>query len=435
MIPKFTNGLAIAAISLSLGCSSTEKKSTDGTADAKKADSVAMANMPGMDMNGASTTPGSADSVATSGEKSASPIAQAITLSASQIQHGGIKWASAVMSKAAETALIPGTLVPNEDHTVRLGAPAGGRVVKVLVRPGDVVRADQVLVTIQSPAAGMAQAELSKAVAQVSSARAEAQYASTARARAERLLALKAIPRQEYERAVTDDEQARAALAQAEAEAERARTTAGQLSTVGSNSGEIVLRAPTSGVVLSRTAVPGTVIESGSPLVAVTDPSTLWLAINAPEAMSKLFTRGAPLRFTIASDPNDTITAKTEAVGVGLDEATRTLTVRALVVNRSGRLKSEMLANVIVSGGAEIAAVLLPEDAVQSIDGKSHVFVVSADSNGGARITRREVVAGARAAGKIPVFRGLTAGDVVVVAGAFAVKSQFQKAAMSKMEM
>lgn len=427
--------MALTLLMFSSGCSMTESKTPESLAVAKKPDSSAMANMTGMDAKAMADMPGMSDSAKTAGESSGAAIAKDITMSASQILHGKVQWTTVTMSTTTESAVVPGTLVPNEDHTVRIGAPAAGRVVKVLVRPGDMVRVDQPLVTIQSPAAGMAQAELSKAVAQVSAARAGAQYAATARARAERLLALKAIPRQESERAIADDELARAALTQADAEAQRARSTAEQLSVASNASGEIVLRAPIAGVVLSRTAVPGTVIDAGAPLVVITDPSTLWLAVSAPESMTRLFARGGVLRFIVISNASDTLTARIEAVGAGLDEATRTLAVRALVANRDGRLKSEMLANVIVRGGERAPAVLLPDDAVQSIDGKTHVFLVQAGANGGAKITRREVVVGTRAGGNIAVLRGVASGDVVVTAGAFAVKSQFQKAAMPKMEM
>lgn len=433
-----TAAVGMVLVTLSFACTKPAAKSPDAPASGVTSkDSSSMADMPGMDTKGMAGMP--ADSKngapATDDSTNKSVIAKELTLNAAQIQHGNIKWSPAVMSTAALVALIPGVLVPNEDRTVRLGAPAPGRVVKVFVRPGDYVRADQPLVSMQSPAAGLAQSEVTKAVAGVSVARAESQYAVSARARAERLLALKAIPRQEYERAITDDEQARASLVQAEAEAHRARTTANQLSAGGGANGEIVVRAPIAGVVLSRTAVPGAVIEAGSPLVIITDLSTLWLTINAPEPMTSLFRRSATLRFTVPAYPGDTMVARTEAVGAGLDEATRTLTVRGLITNVGGRLKPEMLANVIVSGGAKTPAVLLPEDAVQSIEGKPHVFIARASATGDVLFVRREVAVGTRTDGKIAVLRGLSAGELVVTSGAFSVKAQFQKGAMAKMEM
>jgi cobalt-zinc-cadmium efflux system membrane fusion protein len=280
----------------------------------------------------------------------------------------------------------------------------------------------------------MAQSDLAKAEAEVSAAEAQATYASSARHRAERLLALKAIPRQDYERAIVDDDLAQSALRQAEAEFRRAHTTATALG-ASEAGGEIVLRAPFPGVVLARTAMPGTVVDAGAPLVVVTDPSTLWVTINAPETMAGLFQVGERLHFVVSAYPADTFVARIEAVGAGLDPATRTLPVRAVVANPSGRLKPEMLASVHVEGATAMIAVLLPEDAVQTMDGKPTVFLATPDGKGGARFTSRVVELGARSNGRIAVTHGLAAGELVVLQGAFAVKAQLAKAAMPKMEM
>jgi multidrug efflux pump subunit AcrA (membrane-fusion protein) len=63
------------------------------------------------------------------------------------------------------------------------------------------------------------------------------------------------------------------------------------------------------------------------------------------------------------------------------------------------------------------------------------VFIVRPNAKGGAHFERREVEVGQRSDGRIAVLRGLAAGDVIVTEGAFAVKAEFQRAAMPKMEM
>ena len=359
-----------------------------------------------------------------------------IVFTPAQIQHGRIEWASVTMGNAAAVAAVPGQVVPDEDRTARLGAPASGRVVSVRVRPGDRVASGTILVVLASPEAAAAQSDFAKASAEVSSRQAEATYAHAARARAERLLALKSIPRQDVERAVADDELATAALTQAQAELRRARSTAIQLGALDAGaSGEIALRSPVSGVVLERTAVPGTVVDAGAPLAVVTDPASLWLQIDAPEQLAPLFRRGGRLRFIVPSMPVDTFEARVDAVGAGLDAATRTLAVRAVVPNAKGRLKSSMLATVFVEGAAITTAALVPEGAVQTIDGVPSVFIATPDGKGGARFTVRPVTIGSRAAGKVAVIHGLAAGDVIVTQGAFAVRAQIEKGATPAMEM
>ena len=56
-----------------------------------------------------------------------------------------------------------GRLVWNEDRTVRVFAPFGGRVMSIAVRPGDRVKPGQTLAVLAAPELGLAQAEARKA--------------------------------------------------------------------------------------------------------------------------------------------------------------------------------------------------------------------------------------------------------------------------------
>ena len=376
--------------------------------------------------------------------------ANEVTFTAAQIQHGGVRWVPVVMGAVPlwtnaldGSGALPGQVVPNEDRTARLGAPAPGRVLGVRVSPGDRVHIGQILVTLQSPEAGMAQSDLAKAAAAVTSKRAQATYAASARGRAERLLALKAIPRQDYEHAIADDELARAEVTQAEAEFGRATSTAAALGAAGAMGGELAVRAPIAGVVLDRTAVPGTVVAAGTPLVVITDVSSLWVTLNAPEAASGSLLIGQSVRFVVPALPTDTFTARLTAVGAGLDAETRTLFARGVVANPAGRLKPAMLASVFLpppraprvktrSGALAADVVVLPADAVQLVDNVTVVFIATPDARGGAHFVARRVEAGSRAGGEVPITHGIATGELVVIAGAFAVKAELQKAAIHK---
>ena len=429
---SYRTGLIAACAALSL--TACGKKPDPANAGGSTKDSIGAAKG---DTTTTSAKP-DADAVkATPDEKPSSPgaLATRLTFTAAQVQHGGLRWAPVAMGTTAGRATIPGEVIPNEDRTVRLGAPGRGRVVYVRVQPGQRVSSGQVLVVLQSPEAGVAQSDVTKAAAQLTSWKARAQYADAARARAERLLSLKAIPRQDYERSIVDDEEAHASLAQARAELTRAMTTANQLGAGNASlSGEFVIRSTMSGVVLARTAVAGAVVDAGAPLAVITDPSSLWLSINASEQFASLIRPGGNVRFAVPAYPTEAFTAVINSVGAGLDPETRTLAARGLINNVGGKLKPEMLASVVVEGGNTVPAVLVPEDAVQPLDGKPNVFLVRPDGKGGLLIERREVEVGSRSGGRVAVTKGLAAGDVIVIAGAFAVKAEFQKATLPKDE-
>jgi len=410
--------LLLCICMFAVACSKGDVANGDGRA--ADASAKPMAAMPGMAPDSASST---------------GAMPANITLSAAQIQHGGVRWAPVAMTTAAAAAAVPGQIVPDEDRTARLGTPARGRVLSVHVQAGDRVSAGQALVTLESTDAGMAQADVAKAAAELSSRRAQAEYARSARDRAERLLALKAIPRQDYERAIADNELAQSSLAGAQAELRRARSTAAQLGAASSTSGEIVIRSPMRGVVLARTAVPGAVVDAGAPMVVVTDPAILWLTIDAPEQFAALFRVNDRLRFEVPAYPAATFVARVASIGAGLDPNTRTLPVRGVVANTDARLKPEMLANVLVSGGDAAPAVILPDDAVQLLENTPTVFLARPDGKGGAAFTRRAVEILSRTGGHVAISKGLAPGDIVVSAGAFAVKAEFTRGSMPKMEM
>src|SRR5215210_6625250 len=361
--------------------------------------------------------------------RSAETAGTTLTFSAEQVKHGKVRWAPPEIREIAATMELPGKLVPNEDRTARLGAPAQGRVIRVHVGPGERVTRGQPLVTLQSQEASAARADNDKAIAELNSRRAAATYARAAKERAARLLAIKAIPRQEVERADADDELAQAQLAQVEAEVARARAAMTHLG-VSSASGTMVLHSPTAGIVLSRDVAPCAVVEGGTALVWVTDPSTLWLEIAAPERAAGLVKTGSPVRFVVPGFPADTHQARVQSVAGALDPETRTLGVRALVPNSSGKLRPEMFATVWLDGGKAEETIVVPEDAVQLLDGKPVVFVEKPDGNGGARFERRDVQLGGTARGETQILRGLDGDDTVVVEGAFAVKSEFARSTL-----
>lgn len=356
-----------------------------------------------------------------------------VTFTAAQASHGGVRWEPVAASEVVSAVELPGQLVPDEDRTARLGAPAQGRVLTVHVRPGERVVRGQPLVTLQSPEASAARSDYDKAVAELASRRAAATYARTARDRADRLLAIKAASRQEAERAAADDELARAGLAQAEAEVARARAAMAQLGASSSSaSGAMVIRSPVAGVVLSRDALPGMVAEAGAPLATVSDPRTLWLEIAAPDRVAGELRTGANVRFTVPAFPADTFEARVQSVGGALDTMTRTVPIRAVVPNQAGRLRPAMFATTWIQSGAARPAVLVPDSAVQLLDNRPVVFVATPDGSGGARFERRDVEVGTTVGGRTQVLSGLRPGETVVVAGAFAIKSEFARSRMAE---
>jgi cobalt-zinc-cadmium efflux system membrane fusion protein len=341
------------------------------------------------------------------------PTARHLSMTREQVAHAGIRWGSAEATLATEVVEMPGQLAPNEDRTARLGAPARGRVQMVHVHIGERVVRDQPLVTLAGEQAHTARAEHLKAMADLGAQRAAARYSKTALDRAERLLELKAISRQDVEKARVDHEEAESALAQAEAEVDRARATLAQLG-VNEEGSEMVVRAPLAGLVLSRDVVPGSVVEPGDTLVTISDPSTLWLDISVTEQLAPGLRPGSRVRSPSAA--GRTFDARIAEIGAAFDPATRTLPVHAEVENPAGVLGPAMFATVMLPLGAPRPGVTVPDAAVQLLDERAAVFVIVPDETVGRR-SSGAMSRSAPAARSGADLTGLQPGDVVVIGG------------------
>jgi cobalt-zinc-cadmium efflux system membrane fusion protein len=121
-------------------------------------------------------------------------------------------------------------------------------------------------------------------------------------------------------------------------------------------------------------------------------------------------------------------------VGPQVDEKTRTLAVRIAVPNRAGpngiALRPGMFATATVEVARRANILLVPVAAVQTLDGQPVVFVETPLSEGAA-YQRRPVKLGTRDGDVIEVGEGLTAGDRVVVANAYLLKSEFERSKIS----
>jgi cobalt-zinc-cadmium efflux system membrane fusion protein len=118
-------------------------------------------------------------------------------------------------------------------------------------------------------------------------------------------------------------------------------------------------------------------------------------------------------------------------VGPQVDEKTRTLAVRIAVPNQARAnglaLRPGMFATVAIEVSRKPDVLVVPVSAVQTLNGQPVVFVETPLSEGAA-YQRRSVKLGARDGDVIEVIEGLTAKDGVVVANAYLLKSEFEKA-------
>jgi membrane fusion protein, heavy metal efflux system len=350
----------------------------------------------------------------------------AVSLSKASEEVADITVEVATAASVGSTVDAMGTIALDDTKTARIGSLVEGLVVSTSVNVGDRVRRGAMLAGLHSHEVHDNWSDYRKALADRRRAQQALAFAEDAVGRAERLLADKAAPAVEVERARTERASAVEQVAMAEAEVRRARESLEHLGlpidpTTDTRAAEIIpVRTPLGGVVLEKLVTTGTAVTPGAPLFVVSDTSSLWVRVEVDESALVRVKVGAAVELTVSAYPGDPFQATVISIGDTINPETRRVVVRGQLRNADGRLKPGMFARVQLEGAAAAPLVLLPVDAIQDLGERRVVFV----PGGNGRYVARDVETGAERGGRIEIRSGLTAGERVVVRGAFLLKSQ-----------
>jgi cobalt-zinc-cadmium efflux system membrane fusion protein len=313
-----------------------------------------------------------------------------------------------------------GRLAWNEDRTVRIYTPFAGRVMRILVQPGDRVRQGQALAVISSPDYGQAQAD---------ARRAESDYA-LAEKNLSRLTELEqhgVAPMKDLQSAQADHARAQAELARTR---ERLKLYGGRGSGVNQ---AYTLSSPVAGTVVEKNINPGQelrpdqMLANAPALFVVTDPSYLWVILDATERDLASIQRGQQIAIRSPVYHDEDFTARIESISDFLDPATRTIKVRASIDNSHRRLKAEMFVTAELRG-EQVMQLQVPAKAVFFQGGQHFVFV----GNGTGTFTRRKVTIGDEQQGSVEIRDGVGAGDRIVTDGALMLQQILQPSRIQK---
>jgi cobalt-zinc-cadmium efflux system membrane fusion protein len=352
-----------------------------------------------------------------------------VTLTDTAAREAGVVVDAAKTVMRRDQLEAPGVLALDERRTARIGSPVDGKVIEVFVEIGDRVGQGKELAHMISPLVHDAWAAYRKAIAERRRSQTDLKLAVQADERAKRLFADKAISEQDVQRAGANRVAAEEALNIVETEVRRSEEELEHLGVTNSEdpsgeSGEqIPVKAPLTGVVLEKLITEGTAVTPGTPLFVVSDLSSLRAMAEIDETAISHVKAGLPVDVTVSAYPGEKFIGTIAWVADTINPKTRRVTVRCALPNAQGRLKPEMYATVMLGEGEPRPIVVIPSGAVQDVDGKPVVFVEEAKG----RYRRRDVVVGADRDGAIEVRSGVRAGERVVVAGAFLLKSEMLK--------
>ncbi len=326
-----------------------------------------------------------------------------------------------------DEVVAPARIVINPNRISRVLPPVQGRVLAVSVKLGDTVAEGQPLVTVDSPDADAALSAYLQADATLRQAKVTLAKTETDHQRARNLLQYQAISEKDVLAAQNDLAAARAALENAEAaraQALRKLTLLGLKPTDVQQA--VVVRAPIAGVVTDISVTPGdyraavsSAADVTTPLMSISDLSTVWASSDVPEPFMRLIHIGEDVEITFVAYPGEKFTGRVARIGSTLDPQTRTLKVHVDLPNPARRFVPEMFGTMRHAGPARLFPVV-PSAAIVQEYGRSEVFV----ERGPGQFERRVVTTGVRTGDLVAITSGLDVKSRVIVDGAILLRGQ-----------
>jgi cobalt-zinc-cadmium efflux system membrane fusion protein len=335
---------------------------------------------------------------------------------ASQVKNP-IKVAPAEVTKLAGDIQVVGTVAFHEDHFAVVGPLVPGRISRLVAGGGAKIKRGQVIAEIEASEVGQARAEFVSAKARFA--------AADANLKRETDLAEKKISSvRERELAhaqwVTEQAGVRAAIMRLRAigltpsDVEEA-----QKHDLG---GRVQMRAPISGTIIDRKVTLGQAVERATDAFKIADTTHVWVSLDLYEKDLARVHVGQEVEMRTDALPGETFRGRVAFIVPVIDEATRTAKVRLEFPNPNGVLHAGQLVTARILADSRLATnevLAVPRSAIEQVEGKTVVFVKAGEA-----FERRNVLLGTSGGDRVEVRKGLNAGEMVAVDGAFLLKSE-----------
>jgi membrane fusion protein, heavy metal efflux system len=313
---------------------------------------------------------------------------------------------------------LAGKVAYGEDRYSRISSPVQGRVLEVRGRLGDLVKAGQVLLVIDSPDIAQAYSDFIKEESDLT-------YATRAYELAKDLYETKALALKDLKQAENDLIKAKAEFRRTKERLLSLRVPAAELDKPLDKqqiTSRFEMRSPLSGTIVERTVTPGQSVggDSSQVLFTVADLDSLQVVADVYERDLDLVNAGQTATVAVEAYPGVSFQAVIATIGDIVESTSRTIKVRAWVDNQSHKLKPEMFARLNVNLGDGTSFLSIPKEALLEINGKEYVYV----EEGEGQFVKREVKVVTVSNNYLRVLEGLKPGERVVTKGAILLKGR-----------
>jgi membrane fusion protein, multidrug efflux system len=268
----------------------------------------------------------------------------------------------------------------------------------VLVRPGSLVKAGEVLATLDCRGASA----VNRAVAmQARALEAHRRASANEAARIQGLL----------DGGFASANEAEKKLAESEAQQAQLLAVQAKLSSASLQVNDCVLKAPFAGEIAARSADPGGFARPGSSVVTLVDRATVRVTADAPEADFAAVAPGSPVKMHLLATNTD-VGGVVARRAPKADPATRTIHFEVDVSDPSLSMPVGTTAELLIDVGTPLPALELPLIAANVKGKRANAYVVEGD----AAVAKTLVYLGERE-GKLFVRPDLPNGSRVVTAG------------------
>jgi len=305
----------------------------------------------------------------------------------------------AIPKPISYTVSAVGSLKTIEDVTI--SPKKAGIIEKILVKEGDRVKKGQILVQLDEVDAKL---QVERAEARVREAEVSLETNRTTLSRYQKLWETKVIPQQTY-----DDINLKVKLDEA-----RLALVKVELNLAKQNLLDHQIVSPIDGVVSVKIASLGEHVNVApkDELLSIVQMDPLELEFYVPEILAGTIRPGSKIQFTVKAFSEEKYFAILRFISPTADPSTRNVKMKALVQNPTHRLKPGFFTEVSIPTGGNPAALIIPESALFSQEGKFFIYAVQ---DGIAQ--RKEVETGIRFEGKVEVLKGIQKGEWVVTTG------------------
>ena len=332
--------------------------------------------------------------------KSTTP--ELFTIPQDQMQH--VQVVTVAPTTLKRTLRLTGAVAYNAFSTTPVITQVGGPVSRILVVPGQHVKAGEPMLDVSSP-------DFSQLLDSYLKAADSFRLAEKFYARAQDLFQHHAIAERDLEQAESDRNHAQADLNAAEQGMKILGIKNPEDLAKTPSSALIPVLAPISGEVVERLVSPGQVVQAGqTQAFTISDLSTVWVLASVYQADLAYVHSGDDVVVETDAYP-DSFHGRISYVSPALDPGTRTLQARIVVDNPGEKLKRDMYCTVTVTAGVLSNVIAVPNSSVLRDDNNQPFVYVATGQN---QFGRRDVELGESQNGKTQIMKGISVGERVV---------------------